>query len=409
MTIPKRRDLYEKKSFAERLFLPFFLPPAFPEAIEHFLETMAKKGWFLEHVSYFPPLWRFEKNVAASVRYRLEAAPDTSRMPPRQMTELYAEYGWRYVAPLSHFFYVFAAETADAPEIHSDPLVQSRAYGRMLRSYGLVSLAILVLLGVFLAMPLYRPTFFITYPRLSLFLTGYFLLAAILVLYPFFRLLRRKRMLAKGYSLSHKGSYRSILLAEILLIVLTLAFLTPFLGKLRAMDEKDTLRLSLAEVSAPLPYLPMETLYSTEEWTFPSYNPSDEYSGNYVTSQSAFLAPVYFSIHEEARDAEYTIASYQTTFYGEFPSALLAKAVSLDLISNQKEFPGLSGKFQTMKETYALEGCDEARWQRILGRQILYLRQESRMLVISYEGPADLREHLDGYTALFDETYLPLA
>lgn len=399
----------KKNPFAERLFLPCFLPLAFPEAMEHFLESMAKKGWFLERISYFPPLWRFEKKAAASVRYRLEPAPDRNRTPSSEMVQLFASYGWHYVAPLSHFFYVFAAETADAPEIHTDPLVQSQTYGRMLRGYGLVSLAILVLLGVFLAFPLYHPAFFVTYPRLSLFLTGYFLFVAVLILCLFFRLLRQKRMLAKGHSLSHKGSYRSILLAEILLVVLTLTFLTPAPGKLRAIDEEDTLRLSLAEVSAPLPYLSMETLYSTEEWAFPPYNPSDEYSGNYVTSQSSFLAPVYLSIHEQARDQKNIVASYQTTFYGEFPSSLLAKAVSLDLVSNQKDFPGLSGKFQTTEETYSLEGCDEARWQRILGRQILYLRREGRMLVISYEGPADLREHLDQYTALFDETYLPLA
>lgn len=398
-----------KNTLHPSLFLPVLLPPAFPEAIERFLEDMARKGWFLEHISYFPPLWRFEKREAASARYRLEAVPDTSRVPPLQMTELYAEYGWRYVAPLSHFFYVFAAENTDAPEVHSDPLVQSRAYGRMLRSYGLFSLAILVLLGVFLAMPLYRPTFFITYPRLSLFLIGYFLFIAVLVLYPFFRLLRRKRLLARGHSLSHKGSYRSILLAEILLVILTLTFLTPAPGKLRAMDQENTLRLALAEVSAPLPYVPMETLYSTEEWTFPPYDSSDEYSGNYVTSQNSFLAPVYFSIHEQARDVENTIASYQTTFYGEFPSGLLAKAVSLELLSQQKDFPGLSGKFQTTEETYALEGCDEAHWQNILGRQILYLRREGRMLVVSYEGPADLREHIGEYASLFDETYFALA
>lgn len=393
----------KKNPFAQYLFLPCFLPPAFPEAIEHFLETMAKKGWFLERISYFPPLWRFQKGEAASVRYRLEPAPDISRTPSSEMAQMFASYGWRYVAPLSHFYYVFAAETADAPEIHSDPLVQSHVYGRMLRGYGLFCLLILVLLGVFLAAPLYHPAFLITYPRLSLFLVGYFLFLAAAFLYLFFRLLRRKQMLTKGHSLSHKGSYRSIFLAEILLVILTLTFLTPVPGKLRAMDEEDTLRLSLAEVSVSLPYVPMETLSSTEEWTFPPYDPSDKYSGNYLTIQNSFLAPVYLSIHEQARDSENTIVSYQTTFYGEFSSPLLAKAVGLDLVASQKDFPGLSGKFETTEETYALEDFAEAHWQRILGRQILSLRQNGRMLVISYEGPADLREHLEAYTALFDQ------
>lgn len=60
-----------------RLYLPTFLPVSFPDAMETFLEDMAKKGWFLKKVGYFLSFCQFEKGTPAPVRYRLEPIPDT--------------------------------------------------------------------------------------------------------------------------------------------------------------------------------------------------------------------------------------------------------------------------------------------------------------------------------------------
>ena len=43
------------------LYLPTFLPVSFPDAMETFLEDMAKKGWFLKKVGYFLSFCQFEK------------------------------------------------------------------------------------------------------------------------------------------------------------------------------------------------------------------------------------------------------------------------------------------------------------------------------------------------------------
>ena len=42
-----------------RLYLPTFLPVSFPDAMETFLEDMAKKGWFLKKVGYFLSFCQF--------------------------------------------------------------------------------------------------------------------------------------------------------------------------------------------------------------------------------------------------------------------------------------------------------------------------------------------------------------
>lgn len=48
-----------------RLYLPTFLPVSFPDAMETFLEDMAKKGWFLKKVGYFLSFCQFEKGTPA--------------------------------------------------------------------------------------------------------------------------------------------------------------------------------------------------------------------------------------------------------------------------------------------------------------------------------------------------------
>ena len=82
-----------------RLYLPTFLPVSFPDAMETFLEDMAKKGWFLKKVGYFLSFCQFEKGAPAPVRYRLEPIPDTVRTPSAEMVQFYEEFGWKYLAP----------------------------------------------------------------------------------------------------------------------------------------------------------------------------------------------------------------------------------------------------------------------------------------------------------------------
>ena len=77
------------------LFLPTFLPVSFPDAMETFLEDMAKKGWFLKKVGYFLSFCQFEKGTPAPVRYRLEPVPDTVRTPSAEMVQFYEDLRFR--------------------------------------------------------------------------------------------------------------------------------------------------------------------------------------------------------------------------------------------------------------------------------------------------------------------------
>lgn len=152
-----------------RLYLPTFLPVSFPDAMETFLEDMAKKVWFLKKVGYFLSFCQFEKGTPAPVRYRLEPIPDTVRTPSAEMVQFYEEFGWKYLTPFSHFFFIFVAKNPDTPEIHCDPLVQAKGYKRMCRNFSVFGLAALVLLTIFLGIPLYHPSFLLERPRFSAF------------------------------------------------------------------------------------------------------------------------------------------------------------------------------------------------------------------------------------------------
>lgn len=194
-----------------RLYLPTFLPVSFPDAMETFLEDMAKKGWFLKKVGYFLSFCQFEKGAPAPVRYRLEPIPDTVRTPSAEMVQFYEEFGWKYLTPFSHFFFIFVAENPDTPEIHCDPLVQAKGYKRMCRNFSVFGLAALVLLTIFLGIPLYHPSFLLERPRFSAFALVTLLAFAVLILWSVLRLWKIYRNLSQGNPLSHHKGYLHIL------------------------------------------------------------------------------------------------------------------------------------------------------------------------------------------------------
>lgn len=206
-----------------RLYLPTFLPVSFPDAMETFLEDMAKKGWFLKKVGYFLSFCQFEKGTPAPVRYRLEPIPDTVRTP--------------------------------SAEIHCDPLVQAKGYKRMCRNFSVFGLAALVLLAIFLGIPLYHPSFLLERPRFSAFALVTLLAFAVLILWSVLRLWKIYRNLSQGNPLSHHKGYLHILSLQTIVLALFVLFLLPFSDKLVEWDENDQITQSLTSVEEPLPYV----------------------------------------------------------------------------------------------------------------------------------------------------------
>lgn len=398
-----------------RLYLPTFVPVAFPDAMETFLGDMAKKGWFLQKVGYFLPFCSFAKGTPAPVRYRLEPIVDTVRTPSVEMVRLYGDFGWKYVTAFSHFFFVFAAESPDAPEIHCDPLVQAKGYKRMCRNFSIFGLAALGLLAIFLGIPLYHPGFLLERPRFSAFSLVTLLAFAVLILWSVLRLWKIYRNLSHGKSLSHRKGYLHILSLQTITLALFALFLLPFSDKLVAWDEKDQVTQALTVVEEPLPYVPLAELGISPDWVQTPYAPitigSENSDSNYVRSCTNFLAPAIFQISQTAYHTDPNmpaVATSMTSFYGELANPLLAKMVGMDLVHLYANAPGMPSD-NSKKENLALPGFSESYCKNLLGqKQILLLRQENRLLVVHYSGDASLKDHVQDFAELFAQTYTPL-
>lgn len=397
------------------LYLPRFLPVAFPDAMETFLEDMAKKGWFLKKVGYFLPFYQFEKGTPAPVRYRLEPIPDTVRTPSQEMVQFYEEFGWKYLTPFSHFFFIFVAENPDTPEIHCDPLVQAKGYKRMCRNFSVFGLAALVLLTIFLGIPLYHPGFLLDCPRFSAFALVTLLSFAVLILWSVLRLWKIYRTLSHGNPISHRKGYLHILSLQTIVLALFVLFLLPFSDKLMEWDENDQITQALATAEEPLPYVPLAEMGISPDWVQKPYAPitigSEHSDSNYVRSRSNFLAPATFQISQTAYHTDPNmpaVATSMTSYYGEMSNSFLAKIVGMDLANLYASTPGISG-YKMEKEPLSLSGFSEAYYGDLLGNaQLLLLRQGNRVLIVHYAGDASLKDHVEDFAKLFTQSYTPL-
>ena len=101
--------------------------------MESWLQDMAARGL---HLKKFRPLFcTFEKGPAAPMRYRVEPhrrAPDDDL--PRQMLELYEDFGWDYADEVNRTQLIFRTADPNAPEPHTDPELQARGWRKMYRS-----------------------------------------------------------------------------------------------------------------------------------------------------------------------------------------------------------------------------------------------------------------------------------
>ena len=101
-------------------------------ALEHWFEEMAAKGLHLEDCLQW--IAYFKSGPPARVRYRLEPIDkfQISPHPKQAQLDLYEESGWHYVNTVWRFYYAFAATDPDAPELHTDPKIQSMTLTKLI-------------------------------------------------------------------------------------------------------------------------------------------------------------------------------------------------------------------------------------------------------------------------------------
>ncbi len=97
------------------------------------LEDLAAKGWF------YVPSWiwfgfaSFEWGTPKAVRYRLEPAAKKEKCPDWERRDTYRAMGWEYVDTIGKTMHLWRCDDPEAPELHTDPETEARAYDRLSR------------------------------------------------------------------------------------------------------------------------------------------------------------------------------------------------------------------------------------------------------------------------------------
>lgn len=115
-----------------RKFTPVSMYDA--QGLESWLEDMAKQGLFLKK---FGTVWCvFERGPARPLRYRVEPVREQDGddlLGWSSMKELYQDFGWSYTASIGNSMFIFSTEDENAPELHTDPELQSGLWKKLYR------------------------------------------------------------------------------------------------------------------------------------------------------------------------------------------------------------------------------------------------------------------------------------
>ncbi|MFR5047771.1 MAG: DUF2812 domain-containing protein [Faecalispora sporosphaeroides] len=370
-------------------------------AMECWLSDMAKKGLLYagNNLAYF----RFLKAEPQNICYRVEPITNDEMEPSDEMLSAYTDAGWEFVAHQGNQFFIWKSTRPDATELHTDPIVQSESYRRLCKKLirsavgtGLCVVVIfLILLGGFLVSD--RPVTLFLASSLYLLLAISELFGVAQVVKQAKSALRIKKMLADGFSLSHKKDYHKEYRVYRIINVLSLLFSIAILTTAVLTLTTDW-RKSVVNVEQPLPYLSLDLIEQSEEfaWAEPVFifDPDIDYT-NYVDFTWTLWVPEHYEIYQEGAEQSHkwpdgsgyyspsaTTEYYRLTF-SAFAPALFDELMELHLWENEEYIiyePDAFDRTVIAKDEYMTHLF--VQW----GKQVVYIR---------YHGYADLGERLE--------------
>ena len=240
------------------------VPLSDAEGLESWLEDLALQGLYLK--TFRPLFCTFIPGPAKKTRYRLEPyrlRPEDDL--PCSMLELYQDFGWDYAGTANNAMLIFSTQDPEAPELHTDPALQSQRWKKLYRSArrGFVwDAALLVLVAVLTALLLADTPILhlLTTSAVPLILFGLYQLCSLPAAWAEVQdLSRLVRRLEAGEPMDHRAPYPrrrlvpllSFTLCVLLIVLLVLPrYILPFLGGgMRPIGEvSDFSPLSLAQV-----------------------------------------------------------------------------------------------------------------------------------------------------------------
>lgn len=374
------------------------------DAIEAWLEDMARCGWRLEKMTFC--FVRFRRAEPAEVRYRLDVLTNEKLSQEEELNAYYAECGWERVTDFNaQEMAVFCAEDAAAEELHTDPAVLRQA----LRKVGTAAVVQVVLCVAAIVFSLLG-IFGILHAPLDLFighdlygLLGYALLilAACVRLGMLCPALRRYRT----WERTGETASRHCAGIRVVWFFVFLAFALPGILGLVKWNRagRNQKFLVLEDYTQSLP-CPLWQDIDAEEWTeagIPkvseaAFPPEQAAAKDWLICDETPFAPRILMLRQKAAlretaDGSFVGDDYYDADVYELRSEACAEIVAQKL--TEDIWHGQSDLLDTPDFEYA------AYYQAPSGDQSLVLRRGTHVVQVGYSGARDLRE----FTSLFSE------
>lgn len=382
------------------------------EGTESWLAAMAERGFVLSHDGFFCGIGIFEKTEPRALRFRLEAAPkergalSEDAPPSEEAAELYASYGWQYVAARGQFL-IYCADSPDARELNTDPKVQAltlKLVRKRERSNLFVTLFwVLVYPLLTLRLGFVRAAIILGVPML-LWTLGIILWAVIRSAKRMLHLHRLGKMLQQGEPLNHKKDWRARALRDrvgrVIYPVVLLAWLICLLA-LWGEDLRGKHEVPLSEYTAPLPFATLQTLAPGGAYTLSNISYS-----NTVTAKSNWLAPQFINYAESARitlpDGAVLDGFLRVEYY-ETASPWLARAVAREFLREAKRSKNYEGPLPlpALAVDYAVGFIDSTHFPTVVLQRGC---RAMRVLFYQYQTPQGEPMPYEEWVAVFAES-----
>lgn len=384
-----------------RRFVP--VEPVNVPGFEAWLGDMAGKGLFLvDFVSHFG---RFTRNEPRNVRYRLEPVGKDEYSSNAERRQLFEENGWSYVAPVGNLYHVFASEDGAAPELHTDPLVQSYTFARLSQRliWSVIGLAacLAVVAGPGLLIPpghnlagqfvLYAKPLDLAVLLLWLFILWQQLANAV-------RIAKLKKLLKSGIPLDHQMPYRhekpkKIIKMAFSFVLAALVLIDLVIGATVNVNTRFitgvNYGLPLSELDAGIPVLRLSDLELGNN--LQNAGDGSGQNGTFLLDRS-MLAPVQCTIMQygNVNDASGGHPTELITYFYETAYRALARPVYQDKLKSFMLFLNRNQSYRTL-ESGLLDG---AAYSTDNDWQVLVAYKGNKILVMWYIGGGDLTAKL---------------
>ena len=376
--------------------------------METWLENMAKKGFFLYDLGYF--FARFTKDEPKFARYRVEPAGEDAEYPSLMLTDLCKENGWCFVSPYKKLFHVFVTDDYNAPELHTDPVMQSATLKKLHRQMLIFSIIYMAIIALFIYQLIHMlsngswvQNLLLDSNATRLLLIALYPLSGIYFILSTISIAKLRRHLRAGQPSGHLKNRRSVIL-KILAIAMICTSVLIFLNTLA--DNNFYNFQPLSDAPNDMPIISLADIDSTQY---------TDYTGGYYISTHSLLVPKQYTVSQNVRsdDSAYSETVLHTEYYKAVLPGLAESIYKEKIKENFKRYNITTTEYEmSAYETLATPLFDEAVYALIKNSQYSTNLDESAQYIIAYRDKTVISvryvgdEYLPDYLELIADTFL---